>query len=80
MDDTTLNPADIDSLRRELYVCSLGFVVAIAVPWQIMCVCVSTGGAIQLYSCETHTCKTYIHYCTLLYMVCSIKTSFYLSF
>ena len=22
----------------------------------------------------------YIHYCTLLYMVCSIKTSFYLSF
>ena len=37
------------------------------------------GIAACAYSLKIFTVQ-YIHYCTLLYMVCSIKTSFYLSF
>ena len=45
MDDTKLNLADLNSPGREPFVRSLGFFVALAVPWQINFSCASTGGA-----------------------------------
>ena len=48
MNDTKLDLADLNYSRVELLVRSLGFVAALAVPWQIVFSCVSAGGAIQL--------------------------------
>ena len=55
MNDTKLDLADLNYSRVELLVRSLGFVAALAVPWQIVFSCVSAGGAIQL---QLHTLLT----------------------
>ena len=48
MDDTKLNPADLNFSCQELSNGGLGFVVALSVCWQINVSCVYTGGPIQL--------------------------------
>ena len=48
MDHTKIDPADLNSSCRELFVRSLGFVVDLSVRWEINVSCASIGGAIQL--------------------------------
>ena len=49
MNDTKLDPADLNSPHPECFVRpSLELVVALTFPWQINVSCASTGGAIQL--------------------------------
>ena len=48
MDGTKLNPADLNSSCRELFVRSFGFLVALAVPCHIILLCACTGEAIKL--------------------------------
>ena len=48
MDDTKPYLNDLDSPRRQLSNGGFGFVKALMVCLEIICVCVSTGGPIQL--------------------------------
>ena len=49
MNFTKIVKADLDSPRRELSNGGLGIAVTLLVRWQIIFVCASTGGPIQLY-------------------------------
>ena len=49
---TKLNQADLDSPRRELFNGGLGNAVALSIRWQVVFLCIYTGGPIQLYKCH----------------------------
>ena len=49
-DHRKIDPADLNSPRRELSNGGLGIVVALLVRWQIVFLSAYTGGPIQLYS------------------------------
>ena len=44
-----MDPADLNSPRREVFVRTLGLNVALPFRWQVNVLCASTGWAIQLY-------------------------------
>ena len=50
MDQTKIVPADLNSPCRELFIRGLGFVVTPLVRSEIVFLCASTQGAIQLYT------------------------------